>query len=538
MSTPMDIDSNKPSKRSGETSLSSTLSRRVHFGSIEESERQNRRKTTVAEDLNGVSLEDLVDSSMNYELSESSKKSREEHQAILDEFERKKRARTLAVPTDDGRVRAKLRELGEPQCLFGEGPGDRRDRLRYLLSKQEGTEIVPDEEESSASESEEEKEEEFFTQGTPELLEARRWIASYSLPRARDRLQKQRLEYELPLPQLKSLRKDLFSELKSYANFSSQIGDDRPTSQCTFSPDCNLVATGSWSGLCKIWSVPSCNTFATLKGHTDRVGGVSWHPQATISIDRNVVNLASGGADGFINLWSLESESPLASLQGHTARVSKIDFHPSGRFLGSASYDTSWRLWDVETTEELLLQEGHSREVYAIKFQIDGALVATGGLDAIGRVWDLRTGRSTMVLEGHVKDILSVDFSPNGYQVVTGSADNTIRIWDIRTLRCIYAIAAHKSLVSEARFFHGSVTLANDELLNGVRPALSGLYLVSSGYDGFVNIWSADDWNLLKSLAGHDGKVMSVDVSSDNRFIASSGFDRTFKLWANENLPI
>jgi hypothetical protein len=63
----------------------------------------------------------IVDSSMNYELSESSKKAREEHQAILDEFERKKRARTLAVPTDDGRVRAKLRELGEPQCLFGEG---------------------------------------------------------------------------------------------------------------------------------------------------------------------------------------------------------------------------------------------------------------------------------------------------------------------------------------------------------------------------------------------------------------------------------
>ena len=62
-----------------------------------------------------------VETSMSYELPETSKKAREEHQAILDEFERKKRARTLAVPTDDGRVRAKLRELGEPQCLFGEG---------------------------------------------------------------------------------------------------------------------------------------------------------------------------------------------------------------------------------------------------------------------------------------------------------------------------------------------------------------------------------------------------------------------------------
>lgn len=57
------------------------------------------------------------------DLSESSVRAREKHQAVLDEFERKKRARSIAVPTDDGRVRAKLRELGEPQCLFGEGVG-------------------------------------------------------------------------------------------------------------------------------------------------------------------------------------------------------------------------------------------------------------------------------------------------------------------------------------------------------------------------------------------------------------------------------
>lgn len=43
----------------------------------------------------------------------------------------------------------------------------------------------------------------------------------------------------------------------------------------------------------------------------------------------------------------------------------------------------------------------------------------------------------------------------------------------------------------------------------------SGSFLVSSGYDGYVKIWSADDWQLIKSMTSDaGGKVMSVDVSS------------------------
>lgn len=49
-----------------------------------------------------------------------SERARVENQIILDELERKKKARALAVPTDDNRVRARLREIGEPITLFGE----------------------------------------------------------------------------------------------------------------------------------------------------------------------------------------------------------------------------------------------------------------------------------------------------------------------------------------------------------------------------------------------------------------------------------
>lgn len=75
---------------------------------------------------------------------------------------------------------------------------------------------------------------------------------------------------------------------------------------------------------------------------------------------------------------NLYSEKPLATLSGHTNRVCRVAFHPSGSYVGSASYDGTWRLWDVERKTELLLQEGHSKEVFALAFQDDGALVASG----------------------------------------------------------------------------------------------------------------------------------------------------------------
>ena len=59
----------------------------------------------------------------------------EDKQALLEEFERRKKASQINVSTDDSEVKKNLRLLGEPICLFGEGPAERRIRLRDLLSR-------------------------------------------------------------------------------------------------------------------------------------------------------------------------------------------------------------------------------------------------------------------------------------------------------------------------------------------------------------------------------------------------------------------
>lgn len=65
-----------------------------------------------------------------------------------------------------------------------------------------------------------------------------------------------------------------------------------------------------------------------------------------------------------------------------------------------------------------------------------------------------------------------------------------------------------------------------------VNTAEIGNYLVTTSYDNTAKVWAHPNWQPLKTLAGHEGKVMGVDVSSDNQFLATCSYDRTFKLWA------
>ncbi|XP_053229954.1 U4/U6 small nuclear ribonucleoprotein Prp4 [Podarcis raffonei] len=493
----------------------------IFYGSLEEKERERLLKGE-----SGMMGKDAVKAAIeagNINITSGEVFDLEEHiserQAeVLAEFERRKRARQINVSTDDSEVKACLRALGEPITLFGEGPAERRERLRNILSVV-GTDALKKtkKDDEKSKKSKEEYQQTWYHEGPNTLKTARLWIANYSLPRAMKRLEEARLLKEVPEATRTSQKQELHKSLRSLNNFCSQIGDDRPISYCNFSPNSKLLATACWSGLCKLWSVPDCNLIHTLRGHNTNVGAIVFHPKATISLDKKDVNLASCAADGSVKLWSLESDEPVADIEGHTVRVARVAWHPSGRFLGTTCYDHSWRLWDLEAQEEILHQEGHSKGVYDIAFHVDGSLSATGGLDAFGRVWDLRTGRCIMFLEGHLKEIYGINFSPNGYHIATGSGDNTCKVWDLRQRKCIYTIPAHQNLVTGVKF-----------------EPNHGNFLLTGAYDNTAKVWTHPGSSPLKTLAGHEGKVMGLDISLDGQLIATCSYDRTFKLWMAE----
>lgn len=210
-----------------------------------------------------------------------------------------------------------------------------------------------------------------------------------------------------------------------------------------------------------------------------------------------------------------------------------MEFHPSGKYLASASEDTTWRLWDIETRAELLLQEGHSRGVFAVAFNTDGSLLASGGTDSMGRIWDLRTGRTVMILDGHIRPVYALDWGVDGHRVLSGSGDGWVKCWDIRKVACVGGVGAHKSVVSDLRWYKGDGMARSGE--DGEGPKKGGTFFASAGFDKRINVFSADDWGVVCSLSGHTGNVHSVDVSKDAKWIVSGGYDRTVKIWGRND---
>ena len=79
-------------------------------------------------DVEGLTTEELQDVP-------STAAAKAEHAAVLEMLDARKRGRNMAVPTDDVRVRQRLRELEEPVTIFGERAIDRRERLREVMVK-------------------------------------------------------------------------------------------------------------------------------------------------------------------------------------------------------------------------------------------------------------------------------------------------------------------------------------------------------------------------------------------------------------------
>lgn len=98
---------------------------------------------------------------------------------------------------------------------------------------------------------------------------------------------------------------DYLNDIGPYEVCQSQYADDRCVSRGCLSPNEQLFATSGWSGVCKVWGIPDCQLRTELRGHTDRVNCIRFHPYSGLHLPEDGPNVATASADSTVRLWSL-----------------------------------------------------------------------------------------------------------------------------------------------------------------------------------------------------------------------------------------
>ncbi len=161
--------------------------------------------------------------------------------------------------------------------------------------------------------------------------------------------------------------------------------EDKEIWALAFSPDGNILASGSEDKTVRLWNTENGKNLTILKNHKSRILSV------TFSHDGEI--LASGDADGIIRLWSVETNDELAALIGHTNGISALTASPDGRTIASGSYDGTIRFWDQNTGFEIsTFATGHAESVSTMEFTNDSTILTSVTLNGTIDVWNVRDG--------------------------------------------------------------------------------------------------------------------------------------------------
>jgi WD40 repeat protein len=184
-------------------------------------------------------------------------------------------------------------------------------------------------------------------------------------------------------------------DVNTGAEISTLTGHQLKINSIAFSPQGNILASGSSDRTIRLWQLQNltnpefknhpCNRLlGTLSGHTWAVLAVAFSPDGQI--------LASGSDDNTIKLWDVNTGQLISTLVGHSWSVVALAFTPDGETLISASWDQTIKLWRVSTKAEIATLCGHEDSVNTIAINPVNQLIASGSRDKTIKLWGSVTG--------------------------------------------------------------------------------------------------------------------------------------------------
>jgi len=278
---------------------------------------------------------------------------------------------------------------------------------------------------------------------------------------------------------------------------------------------------------------------------------------------------------GPLRLWDLATRKEVAVLATNFwIRPNSTVFSPDSQLLAFVDMSTGIHLWSVAARQEVANLPAYIRltDSIGVAFSPDGQTLAYNENEA-GDIafWDIPNRQFKRVrLTGHRWYVPSLAFTPDSRLLVSGSMDRTIRLWDVAEGRQVAAFTNYPAGVAGVRISPDGNTLAvaatigaqqvilQDTLtgtilgqLRGHRTSLSdakfspdGRWLITSSFDGSVRVWvvagrpKKTDSRLFHTglCPLYGGSGTALFLSPDGRHLLSVFTDKTFSLWETLSL--
>jgi WD40 repeat protein len=197
-----------------------------------------------------------------------------------------------------------------------------------------------------------------------------------------------------------------------------------------FSPDGKSLAAGFGQ-----YSQPGVHSFMLYDSATGQTTATYPGPKGgvnALAFDKTGRHLAVAGSE-IVEIWDIVAQRRIHELRGHSQWVYCVAFSPDGRWLATGGWDRTIKLRDAATGEERFTIFAHEGFVLSLAFSPDSRCLASSSEDRSVRLWEIPSSRQIGVFHGHTDFVQAVAFAPDGRELATGGVEGTMKLWDRRT---------------------------------------------------------------------------------------------------------
>lgn len=270
-----------------------------------------------------------------------------------------------------------------------------------------------------------------------------------------------------------------------------------------------------------------------LKGHTDTVTAMSFSPQGDL--------LATGSIDTTVRIWNVATGECVHTLTDLSGEVECLLWHPSGLALLAGSQDAQTIMWNAKKGQVAMYYCGHRGTVTGLLWAADYKKILSCSADGSVMLFNAKTSEVEMAItKGLSEDQAGVvsmallpessaapaaasspavtDPTANSETLVVGTEDGTMFVLNLKSKKVVQKLTEVHSQAVEA------IVACTDPSFAGLCP-----FFVSISCDCTVAVWNSRDFSCRSQVNIGEGALAAKWYRDMIAVAASDGVVRFFE---------